>query len=568
MKKFLLLPVFILVLGFAFNYSEETQFIMPTSDFVSNFCNFPQAWTISTGKNVKVGVVYTPMDKGPKWVEKITKLAPGSEVKQIDPSEFLKPTPANSRFHILLILWPIAENQYNDALTAIGKWTEKGTTVILPAYFGPMVMTRRYTEWQKFVNDASKKGAIINGVFGRAYQIGNLSFWKLVPVDIYALHQGFDGDNSFNTPISLVNRNIEETAYITTAALALLKSKEPNLTPSDMKKRLRLKNRKVIWAVFSEIIKSDDGNQTNTKEGMPVHKIKPRMWVRGVLKKENAALLLKDYPEGKVEIKHYFEGGCLDAGLLLNLRPMLDGEWTRQVLRVKVAQKFATGKGVTVAILDHLFDPKAPSLKDRVVKPGSVLEGEPVFQEEAGHGTWMANELVKVAPDVKIMPIRICGKDKFGDADLYIKGIEYAVANGANIISLSHQPIPQERQKDFDAAIEKALQKGVTFVYIHYFGERNDVIIPEPIEFAEGDDRKDIIHVVGTNFINDSQFPYTWGFSGTAPIVSGVIALMLERNPRLSPVEIRDILLKSVNTTPDGYTILDAEKAINSSEIK
>ena len=206
----------------------------------------------------------------------------------------------------------------------------------------------------------------------------------------------------------------------------------------------------------------------------------------------------------------------------------------------------------------------ASGIGEGSTNPGSVLKGTPVFDPDigAGHGTWMTRDLVKVAPGVKIMPVRFCGSGIFGDADLYIKGIEYAAANGADIISISHQPIPKEKQNEFDLAVAKAAEKNVTLVYIHYRGARDEVVVSNPIEFAAYDKDNRKVYVIGTNFIDDSSFPYTWGFSQTAPIVSGVIAMMKEVNPKLTPLEIDHILLKSVNKTPDGYPVLDAVKAV------
>ena len=112
--------------------------------------------------------------------------------------------------------------------------------------------------------------------------------------------------------------------------------------------------------------------------------------------------------------------------------------------------------------------------------------------------------------------------------------------------------------------MQRATEAGVSIVYIHYYGNRSDVIVSKPIEFAEKD--KDYIYVIGTGFIDEETFPNTWGVSQTAPIVAGVIALMKELNPDLSPVEIKDILLKSGNRISSGYKILDACKAVNNTK--
>ncbi len=56
-----------------------------------------------------------------------------------------------------------------------------------------MTFTR---EWRTFIKEVSQAGAVIVGTHGRFYQLGNVSFWKEVPVDIFALHTGISDDDS------------------------------------------------------------------------------------------------------------------------------------------------------------------------------------------------------------------------------------------------------------------------------------------------------------------------------------------------------------------------------------
>ena len=237
------------------------------------------------------------------------------------------------------------------------------------------------------------------------------------------------------------------------------------------------------------------------------------------------------------------------------------GGWCFKTLHIEEANRIATGKNVTVAILDHGFDKYNPDLNKRVVAPHSCIEGIPALSDISDHGTEMAMDLIRVAPDVKIMPVVIYGDGNYGNADIYIKGIKYGVENGADIISLSHRAIDKKDQEELDEAIQNAADKGVTFVYINYQGEKDEVIVPCPVEFKKYSIRTDNIYIIGTNFYNE-QSPISWGVSHTAPIVSGVIALMKELKPELKPLEIKHILLESIRQSHDGIPILDAEKAV------
>ncbi len=528
-------------------FSACSTRIDPVPDFSINFCNFPHAWTESKGKNISIGIIFNEKENTWDWVKKVSDLAPESDVVRIEREAFLAGDNSVFEQQVILLAQFVEEEDFDKTISSIKKCEERDIIFILPAYFGSMEKEKDYSHWQEFVKRASENGAIIVGAHGMMYQLGNLSFWKKIPIDIFALHDEVGGDRLWGTE-SLIDRKLEKPSYLVAGAAVLLRSKFPELTNEEVRNIFRKRGRKVIWIVSDVKWREDED------------------WLRAwpVLNEEVLRQEEKKLQEYNHKIVETFEGSCLDAALILGLEPMADGEWARKALNVSKAQKIATGKGVTVAILDHMFEPEDWSLKGRIIKPGSVLEGAPVFdpETELGHGTWMAQELVRVAPDVKIMPVRFCGRGHYGEADLYIKGIEYAVENGADIISISHQPLPSDKQGDFDRAVEEAAEKGVTLVYIHYQGTRDDVVVTKPIEFAPYYNGKQYIYVIGTNFIDEYKFPMTWGVSGTAPMVSGVIAMMKELNPSLTPQEIREILLNSGRELEWGYKILDAVKAL------
>lgn len=551
---------------FSFLSFGKNEFVEPTEDFSANFCNFPHAWSIANGKGVKIGIVHTNTAKVVDWISKLSGLAPESEFRQIEKGEFLSSKSELFSSHIILLHEQFEENEYQDWLNAIKTFTQRGVAVVIPAYFGPLKKNYNYHAWRQFIKKASQNNAIIAGAHGSNYQLGDLSFWKSLPIDIYALNARIQGD-AYSKPDAIIDVNIEDSVYLVGAAAALLKSKTSEVSPAQLKQTFRERGRKVNFVYINieyEIEGKEKKERINlspklSKESI-AHDSKYKVIKRQIekYKKDNPGSYLK------VEEVIDFEFSCLDAALIMGLKPMGNGEWACQVLNVIEAQKIATGKDITVAILDHMFEKEDKSLQNRLIKPGSVLEGAPVFDPKTGpgHGTWMAQVLVRVAPDVKIMPVRICGNGSYGDADLYIKGIQYAVKNGADIISLSHQAIHPERQADLDSVIEQASRKGVTIVYINYRGQRGDVIVPCPIEFANKHNKNRHVFVVGTNFISESSFPYTWGVSQTAPIVAGVTAMLKELNPELTPIEIKKILLESNNIISSGYPMLDAFKAL------
>jgi WD40 repeat protein len=187
------------------------------------------------------------------------------------------------------------------------------------------------------------------------------------------------------------------------------------------------------------------------------------------------------------------------------------------------------------------------------------------------HGTFIAgliaadddNDLfVGIAPGVKLMNLRFLREDlSFKEEDWVklVSSIDYAVNNGADVINLSLQAngIPPRAVKE---AIERAYTSGVIIVgvtgnnrnYVTYPGNYSEVIAVSSITSshqlsstsAYGDQTEicapgnEVYSITGydTSIVTGS------GTSFAAPIVSGIIALMLSLNPDLSIDTIRTIL--------------------------
>jgi thermitase len=54
-----------------------------------------------------------------------------------------------------------------------------------------------------------------------------------------------------------------------------------------------------------------------------------------------------------------------------------------------------------------------------------------------GHGTSVAGIVAQVAPNAKIMPLRVLGPDGVGNTDAVVLAIDWAVSHGATVINLS-----------------------------------------------------------------------------------------------------------------------------------
>jgi thermitase len=144
--------------------------------------------------------------------------------------------------------------------------------------------------------------------------------------------------------------------------------------------------------------------------------------------------------------------------------------------QIKLAQAATiapkAGLGIKVAVIDTGIDLTHPSFAGHLVPATEMYdwvggdanpqEGTGVFNLAYGHGTAVASIIGQVAPNVKIMPLRVLDAEGFGDTSNVVKAIDWAVLKGAKVINLSLGSLIDDLA--VDAEIKYAYTKGVIVV--------------------------------------------------------------------------------------------------------
>lgn len=127
------------------------------------------------------------------------------------------------------------------------------------------------------------------------------------------------------------------------------------------------------------------------------------------------------------------------------------------------------GQGVVVAVVDTGLDYRHPIFAQRLAARSlwrDFVEGDADPQEVGGeafgHGTVVASLVLQVAPNAKVMPLRVLDGDGSGDAENVAAAVDWAVASGADIVQLSlgtETPAPT-----IEAAVERAAAQGIYVV--------------------------------------------------------------------------------------------------------
>jgi subtilisin len=235
-------------------------------------------------------------------------------------------------------------------------------------------------------------------------------------------------------------------------------------------------------------------------------------------------------------------------------------------LHVDPSWREATGRGVSIAIVDSGIDGQHPDLSGRIVKSveARLADRRVVFDpseagDSAGHGTACAGIIARVAPDAELYSIKVLGAGGIGDGQAFLAALEYAVNCRYRVINLSLGTTKPQFFSPLHDLLDRAYQAGCVVV-----AAANNLPQPSfPSVFSSS-----LISVAKSSTTDPFDFGFNFGEvieltapgvnirtawpnggyrnltgnSFACPHVSGVIARLLERHPEFTPFQVKSAL--------------------------
>ncbi|MBQ5856878.1 MAG: S8 family serine peptidase [Bacteroidales bacterium] len=300
-------------------------------------------------------------------------------------------------------------------------------------------------------------------------------------------------------------------------------------------------------------------------------------------------------------------------------------------------EKGYTGKNVVVAVLDsgtninhldlkdHLWtgyvDTNKDGNPDTYVNGWNFVNNSSNITDDYGHGTHCAGIVcgdgtsmitTGIAPDASLMTLKIVNRAGGGSVTQMLNGVQFAVENGADVLSMSlgfkNSQLTTTQKETIRSTFDNVLETGVIVCAAagndgNTYGAPNNVDYPaacpapwrNPDQTLEGG--LSSVICVGAHDLNESsRGPSTWegtsyndypyedgaqmglirpdisapgyiirstkysrndiyelksGTSQATPCVAGVIALMLEKNSTLTPAQISEIIETTATSKPE-----------------
>ncbi len=327
------------------------------------------------------------------------------------------------------------------------------------------------------------------------------------------------------------------------------------------------------------------------------------------------------YPDGSVTISQpanaTVDNKAFSATSRVNATPL----WDRGI----------NGSGVVVAVLDSGIDKNHPDLAGKVVGEVNFVDAERTTDDLLGHGTAVAGiiagsgtasggEYVGVAPGASLLNVRVIDSQGSGAISDIIAGIDWAVENGADVLTMSlgglnlgesNPPISMAADNAMDAGTVVCVAAGnlderllllmlvASSVCLGCVESPGDGVKVITVGATDFDDRiaafsgsgplrdgryKPTLVAPGVNVIStvppnldiegkiDNYYAGASGTSLSTPVVAGVAALLIQADPNLTPAGVKAALTmgasKLSNTQGEEYEayyqgagLLDAESS-------
>lgn len=237
----------------------------------------------------------------------------------------------------------------------------------------------------------------------------------------------------------------------------------------------------------------------------------------------------------------------------------------------------STGAGVRVAVIDSGIESNHPALE------GCVDEGITVALDDEGnasivpapgtdsfgHGTACAGIIHSIAPQARLTSVQVLGPGLTGKAAAFLSGLGWAIESGFDVINLSLGTTRRDWALPFYELCDEAYFRGCLIVtaannvnrvsYPSLFGSVISVacnMATDPMRFHWNPDPPTEFLARGIDVEvpwRDGGWIRSTGNSYAAPHISGIVALIRSKHPKLRPFQVKTAMWASATNVREAH---------------
>lgn len=273
--------------------------------------------------------------------------------------------------------------------------------------------------------------------------------------------------------------------------------------------------------------------------------------------------------------------------------PLVDQQWGLTAIGAPSVWNITRGAGVTVAVIDSGSGPH-PDLNANLdtgrTMFGSIDSAGVIDVDVAGHGSHVSGIIAAVAdnaiggsgvaPQARILPIRVLDSLGSGDSKDVSKAVRFAVDSGVKVINLSLGGATESTS--LTSAIQYAVDRNVLVVAAAGNGAADSTpkwpaasdlaLAVTAVDRTNGvtsfDQRGEYIDLAapGSSILSTASNDYKIqsGTSMAAAFVTGAAALLFAAQPSITAAQVRDVLQRTATDigalgrdTTFGYGLVD-----------
>jgi len=252
--------------------------------------------------------------------------------------------------------------------------------------------------------------------------------------------------------------------------------------------------------------------------------------------------------------------------------PYLSLQYAVRSLKADYTHRWATGRGVTVAVVDTGVDIQNPEFEKRIKSSKNFVDSDSSLFRSDVHGTAVAGVIgaaannntgmVGIAPNVELIAYKACWQNKSGNQQAtcnsitLLKALENAIQDEVDIINLS---LAGPLDPLLEQLVVEALERNIIVVGARLAENTNQfpAAVPGIIAVSEQtNNERGIVKAPGSNVLSlhpQDGYKFYDGSSFSTAHIAGVAALIRELAPGTSSAEM-NTLLKSTSDLNSGAT--------------